>query len=220
MYDNIKSGPDRIKKNWLFILENLLVFRNLVEDAKANFKELSECLVLAQKLSNQFDYFKSKYNIPNKVISEEEFRIKKKERDIIYQNLYKIFDELQIKEIANYIHKAIADNLTKYEIYVNGLADLSKKEWLEMLDIRDNLKILYDELEIWLGKWRGEQAKEEFDLKDKIVQELLGCDNLLKEYFKKADKKELKWLKEEAEDRLIPKPDGTQRYDFWWRRMN
>lgn len=217
MYEDIKSGPDKIKKDWLFILENLLAFKNQVDDAERNFKELPECLILAQKLSNQMDYFKLKYKIPNEVISEKEFAAKKEERDALYRQLYKIFDELQIKEIVNYIRQAIEDNLIKYKMYVNELAHLSKKEWLEMFELRDNLKILYDELEIWQGKWEGEQAKEKFDLKDKLIQELLGYDNLLKEYLKKAENQEkLKWREEEAENRLICRPDGTQRYEFWW----
>jgi hypothetical protein len=219
MYDDIKSGPDKIKKDWLFILENLIAFKNLISDAQTNFEELPECLILAQKLSNQFDYFKAKYNIPNEVVLEAEFIAKKQERDRLYRELYKIFDELQAKKIINYIQKALGDHLIKYEMYISGLQNLPKSEWQEMLSLRDNIKILYDELEIWQGKWQGEQAKERFDLKDKLVQELLGYDNLLKEYFKKMGKEKSSWLKEEAENRLIPEPNGTQRYDFWWRRI-
>lgn len=219
MYEDIKSGPDKIKKDWLFILETLLSFENIISDTQTNFKELPQCLVLAQKLSNQFDYFKNKYKIPNEIISTQEFEIKKQERDKFYQKLYIIFDELQIKEIIKFIREAIKDSLIKYEMYANSLDKLQKDEWLEMLDLRDNIKILCDELEIWQGKWKGEQTKEEFDLKDKMMQELLGYDRLLKDYINKKGKDKLTWLNDEAEDRLISKPDGTQRFDFWWRRI-
>lgn len=218
MYEDIKSGPDKIKKDWLLILENLLSFKNVIDDAMTNFKELPECLVLAQKLSNQFDYFKIKYHIPNEAVLEAEFNAKRKERDILYQKLYKIFDELQINEIVKFIQESLNDNLIKYKMYINGLDSLQKKEWIEMLEIRDNIKLLQDELEIWQGKWKGEGAEESCSLKDKLCQELLSFDNLLRDYYKK-NKDKLKWLKDEAEDRLVPKPDGTGRFDFWWRRI-
>lgn len=220
MYEDIKAGNYKIKKDWLLILEGILALKNMVLDVKENFKELPRCLILAQKISNQFDYFKQKYGIPNEVVPEAEFIAKKKERNGIYQDLYKVFDELRINEIVQFIMTDLQDNLTKYKMYVSGdLASLQKNEWLEALEIRDSIKLLYDELEIWQGRWKGEGAKESCSLRDKLCQELSGYDNLLREHLLK-NKEEYAWLNEEAENRLIPKPDGTRRFDFWWRRIN
>lgn len=206
-----------IKRDWLTILESILTFKELVREGKEiNYKEIPECLILAQKLSNQFDYFKKIHKVPNLVVSEEEYKARQKERDELYQRLYNIFDELKKEEIVKLIRNALNDHISKYKMYLDSLEKSTEKDIIDMLEIRDRIKLLYDELEIWEGKWKGGGTGEACSLTDKFCQKLLGYDNIYKK-FVKAQKKDRFWfLVDEAKKRLIQEPDGTRRLNFWW----
>lgn len=216
MPENQKIDIDEIKRDWLTILETILALKNTIDETTINFKEVPKCLILAQKLNNQFDYFEKVYKIPNPVVSAEEFRARKNERDRLYRALYKIFDEITSEEMVLYIKNELNDNLIKYKMYVTNLKNSTKNDVIEMMQIRDNIKYLYDELEIWTGRWKGEEAAEVCDVREKLCQEILDYDNALIEYIKKEDKKNFKYLANEAKRRLILKPNGSRRFNFWW----
>jgi hypothetical protein len=207
---------DGIKRDWLTVLETLLALKNIVRETSINFKEIPGCLILAQKLNNQFDYFEKIHKVPNLVVSKEEFRAKKTERDKIYQALYKIFDEVTLPEITSYIRNELNDNFIKYKMYVTNLKNSDRNDVIEMMQVRDNIKYLYDELEIWSGRWKGEEAAESCNIKEKLCQEILDYDNALTESIKKEDKKKFKYLADEAKSRLILKPEASRRFNFWW----
>lgn len=211
-----KTDIDEIKRSWLTVLETILALKNAVGETTINFKEVPKCLILAQKLNNQFDYFEKIYKIPNPVVSVEEFRAKKNERDRLYRALYKIFDEINLAEMTSYIKNELDDNFIKYKMYITNLKNSSKKDVVKMMQIRDNIKYLSDELEIWTGRWKGEEAAETCDVRERFCREILDYDNALTEYVKKEGREKFKYLADEARKNLIVKPDGTRRFNFWW----
>lgn len=211
-----QKNKEKIEKSWLVVLETLLALRNIISDAAINFKELPECLILAQKLNNQFDFFEREFIIPNEVVSVADFKSRKGERDVEYKRLYKIFDELRKEEIIKYITLSLKDRIKQYELMVASLATDRKKDIIKMLEIRDEIKFLLDELEIWLDKWGIDKEREEWKNKNKLWQEVAGYDKIWIDFAKEYRDK-LNYLDEERINHLIMKPDGSARFDFsWW----
>ena len=209
---------DTIKRAWLLVLETMLNLKQAIRVASINFSRTPDCLILAQKLNNQFDCFEAMYGIPNALVSSFEFRAKKDERDSLYRALYKIFDKITTEEIVQYIQSALQDSFIKYKMYVNSLKDINREDIIKMLEIRDRVKYLYDELDIWTGRWKGGGAAEACDIKEKLCQQIFDYDSILKDFFRKH-RKEFKFITLEAKKRLVPKPDGSRRFNFWWWHM-
>lgn len=208
---------DRIKKDWLFVLETLLGLKQAIYEASVEYKLLPKCLIIGQKLNNQFDYFETVHKVPNEAVSENEFKVRKEKRDEHYKELYKIFDEANSDEIISYIKSALKDNLIKYKMYVSNMERNEKKDIIDMMLIRNDIKYLYDELEIWQGRWRGGgRAGEACDIKDRMCQDIMDYDNALNEYVEKDGIINYMYLMEEARNRLIKTPDDSRRFNFWW----
>ena len=214
-----EKNKNNIKSAWLRILETLLALRNIISETPTNLKEVSSCLVLAQRLNNEFDFFKKEYEIPNDVVSENDFLSRKKEYDIEYQKLHKIFDKTSNEEMVKYILMALKDKVLKYEMYVSSLKVNSKGDMIKMLELRDEIKMLLDELEIWLGKWGGDKTRDEWEHKNKIWQQVAAYDKIWKEFVEKYED-DLEFIEEERIRHLIIEPDGSDRFEFPWWFMN
>lgn len=211
-----KQNNEKIKEAWLKILETLLALRNIVSETRVNLKEIPQCLVLAQRLNNQFDFFEKEYEISNDVVSEADFKDRKNKRDIEYQELHKIFNKLSNEDMIKYIIAALEDRVLKYEMYVSGLRLDSRGDVVKMLMLRDEIKMLLDELEIWMGKWGDDKTRDEWEHKNMIWQQVAGYDKIWGEFAKKY-KDDLKFLKKERIKHLVMKLDGSDRFEYpWW----
>jgi hypothetical protein len=207
----------QIKKDWLLILETILFLKQNISDALLDYKRLPECLYLGQKLSNEFDYFVKLHGVPNKVVDKKEFTTRKAEASELYKKLYDIFDEITINEIIKYIRVFLDDSFEQYKMYIENMKVNPKKDVIKMMEERNKMDYLYKEMEIWLGKSQGENAKaSKVDIHAKQYQDILSYDHLLEEYIGKKGRKNYTYLIEEARQRLVPEPDGSERFDFWW----
>lgn len=206
----------QIKKDWLLILETILFLKQNIDSVSLDYKSLPECLFLGQKLSNEFDYFVKLHGIPNKVITEKEFEIRKKERDDLYTKLHEVFDEINTEELISYIKVYLDDSFEKYKMYVENMENNTEKDVIEMMEIRNRIEYLYEEMELWLGKWRGGTEASKMDIREHPYQDVLNYDHALEEYINKKGKGNFRYLIKEARKRLVPEPDGSERFDFWW----
>lgn len=206
----------QVKKDWLLILETILALKQNITSATLDYQSLPECLFLGQKLSNEFDYFVKLHGIPNKVIDQKEFDLRKKERDELYKKLYEVFDEANIEEIINNIRTYLDDNFEKYKMYVKNMDNNTEADVVKMMEIRNKIEYLYEEMELWLGKWRGGSEASKMDIKEKPYQDVLNYDHALEEYIDNKGRENFRYLIKEARQRLVPEPDGSERFDFWW----
>ena len=206
----------QIKKDWLLILETILLLKQNVSSATMDYKSLPECLFLGQKLSNEFYYFKQLHGIPNKVIDEKEFEVRKNERDGLYKKLHNIFDKINIDEVIDYIRAYLDDSFEKYKMYIKNMDGNSKEDVIKMMEMRNRIEYLYEEMELWLGRWEAGAKASKLDINAKQYQGILNHDNLLEKYIEKKGRKDYTYLIDAARQRLVPEPDGSERFDFWW----
>jgi hypothetical protein len=207
---------NKIKKDWdIANATNKFLATNITE-AEVDYNAIPEALIQAQKLNNQIDYFEEEYGIPNDVIAEEEFAKFKQERDLQYKKLYVIFDKLSNDDMIGFIKKDLEDRVNEYKIFVQDIEKSSDDYVLKMLKLRDEIKYLYDELDIWTGRWaKREERIETCDITDKFCQEIGGLDVGFRKFIL-ADSERFKFIINERTKELIKKPDGSKRFDFWW----
>ncbi len=206
----------QIKKDWLLILETILDLKQNISSASLEYKELPECLYLGQKLSNEFDYFVKLHGIPNKVINKEEFDTRKKEASELYKKLYDIFDEIRIDEIVDYIRVYLDDSFEKYKMYIENMGNDSKEDIIMMMKERNKVEYFYREMEVWLGRWQAGAKASKMDIHAKQYLSILDYDHAMEENIAKNGRKNYIYLINEARQRLIPEPDGSERFNFWW----
>lgn len=206
----------QIKTDWQIIGETKDRLAISIKEAELNYAAIAESLIMAQKLNNQIDFFEEQYGIPNKEISEKLFLQMKNERNGLYQQLYVIFDKISNDEMIGYIKKSLDVRIAEYKIFIQDIASSSNEYVLKMLDSRDEIKYLYDEMDIWTGRWsKREDRIETCDITDKFCQEIGGLDVIFRKYIIENDER-FKFINQEAQKRLIKKPDGSKRFDFWW----
>lgn len=207
---------NKIKKDWDIIKATKDFLATSVTEAEVEYKAIPEALIQAQKLNNQIDYFEEEYGVPNEVIDKKEFAELKQERDSQYKKLYVIFDKLSNDDMIGFIKKDLDDRVNEYKIFVQDIEKSSDEYVLKMLKLRDEIKYLYDELDIWTGRWsKREERIETCDITDKFCQEIGGLDVEFRKFIL-ADPKRFEFIKDESKKELIKKPDGSKRFDFWW----
>lgn len=207
---------NQIKKDWLLILETILLLKQNVSSTVIDYKSLPECLFLGQKLSNEFYYFKQLHGVPNKVINAKEFEVRKTERNELYKKLYDVFDEIKIEEVIDYIRVYLDDSFEKYKMYIENMDKNSDKDIIKMMEMRNRIEYLYEEMELWLGKWRGGAKASKMDIGAIQYRDVLNYDHVLEEKIKEIGKNKFVFLVDAARQRLVPEPDGSERFDFWW----
>lgn len=207
---------EQAKSDWNIINKTIKRLEVSISEAEIDNKTIPDALILAQQLNNQIDYFEDRYSIPNEIVPGLDFKKIKQKRDSLYKLLYVIFDKLSNDEMIDYVEKSLNSRVAEYKIFVEDIEKSSDQYILKMLELRDEIKYLYDELDIWTGRWskRGDRI-ETCDITDKFCQEIGGYDVLLRKFI--LDNQErFNFLKEEAGNNLIKKPDGSKRFDFWW----
>lgn len=211
-----KALENVIKSRWDIVLNAINELDIAISEAEVDLKTIPSCLILAQRLNNYFDFIEAEYKIPNKVMSKEEFREKKDKRDALYKKLHEIFDKVTNDEMISYIKTFLDDRVLKYKLFVQNIEKSTKDDIIKTFELRDEIKLLYDELDIWSGRWaeRGERI-ESCDIRDKFCQEIGGYDVILRKYII-DNKDKFEFLPKEAKKHLILKPDGSKRFDFWW----
>ena len=206
----------QIKKDWLLIFETIFLLKQNISSANLDYKELPESLYLGQKLSNEFDYFVRLHGIPNKVINKQEFDKRKKEASELYKKFYDVFDKINIDEIVKYIRVYLDDSFEKYKMYIENMDRNSEKDVIEMMMMRNKIEYLYEEMELWLGRWQAGAKATKMDINAKQYQGVLDYDHVLEEIIEKKGRNNYTYLIREARQRLVPEPDGSERFDFWW----
>lgn len=206
----------QIKKDWLLILETILLLKQNVSSAELDYRSLPECLFLGQKLSNEFDYFVKLHGVPNSIIDEDEFEKRKTERDDLYKKLHDVLDQIKMEEVVNYIRIYLDDSFEKYKMYIENMNNNSKDDVIKMMEERNKIEYLYEEMELWLGKWRGGSEASKMDINAIQYRDILNYDHLLEEKIEKIGRKNFFYLIDAARQRLVPEPDGSERFDFWW----
>lgn len=197
------------------IEETYKLFQNKIEEVKDNDQALPDCLFLAEKFENQIEFWKEIHQ-DKEELSVEWKKIKDLEAKARteYQQLYPVYDRLSTKETVQLIRDRVQKFVKTYQEKIELIQDSKGTELVELLELRDRIKILSDEMEIWLNRFE-EKDREEFEKRDALLLSIKQADNKLRdELVLKAD--EHHDIRDEARQRLIKKPDGSHRFDFWW----
>lgn len=200
------------RRDWREIKETEEKLAAATRSARKDISVVDDCLVLAQKLNNQFDYFALTYDLPNEVVDLEGFAEEKLNRNKLYQGLYQVFDFYETEEIVNQLKKTVEEMVPDYQKRLEADWQDNKDSVWKILTYRDRFKLLFDELEIWLNKFKGEE-RGEWRRKDELSGQVISLDQNLYEGLLAVSRE---WLSAGADQEMILKPDGSDRFNFWW----
>jgi DNA repair ATPase RecN len=183
-----------------------------VEKAEKSNTALPDCFVLAQTLENQKEYYKELYAENQTQMSqmhELEQEIKK-----TYEKLFPIYDRTSDFEIIELLYRSLEILIESYQEKFGVIGEMTNEQIIEMLEVRDKIKILFDELEVWLDKFE-EKEQLSFERKSHIFEKLKQFDKELRNELIVHNQLHVP-IYEEAERRLIKEPNGVERFNFWW----
>lgn len=224
---NKEEKITEIQRQWLVIQITLADLESNYIKALKEEDKITDCFILGLTLDNQLEYFKrirAKEVFPMKelpFITEKSFKEFNDRRKTIYQRFYdEILSKLKTQEIVEIIKKRLEELAMRYLKHIDNLAVLDHEGVVEMLGYRDKIKILSHELGYWLNLWDKKEATspaKEVEWHKKHLEKIKKLDGQYKEFTIVKKPEFFKpILKEEAEKHLILKPDGTERFDFWW----
>ena len=212
------ANPSQIREDWSYVCSTADELEKLLVKAAEDNDYISGCFFLAQRLNNEFDYFEVVHHPTAETeISINTFKNYKERRDELYRKFYDILSLLSKKEIVDLINEDLERLLGVYQSQQSEKRSIAD-HMVEHLETRDKIKILYEEMSFWMGRWVQldvEQKKYQV-CQDKYCTLIHKLDNKLKAYMNKEGKENIKYLIDEAKKRLILKPDGSTRFDFWW----
>lgn len=216
-----------IEREWLVIQITLADLETAYLKALKDKNQITDCFILGQTLENQLEYFKrirAKEAFPMKelpFITEKTYHQLHQRRKTVYQKFYDdILAKLKTEEIVNIIQARLDELFLRYSKHIDNLEVLDKDGVIEMLGYRDKIKILSDEFSYWVspkGKREATKFVRQRQWHKEYLEKLKNLDDQYKEYviIKKPDFfKPI--LKEESQRHLILKPNGTERFAFWW----
>lgn len=203
-----------VQDGFSYLKQTFEKLKKQIEAAIKNDDAILECFVLAGLFDNQKEGLKSYYPVDSNTEIFEE--IKKIEADAKneYQKLFRVYDRLSTKEMVDLIYSGLKTLTADYVKKMEFFGDLKEDELIKLLEARDKIKILFDELEVWTNRFEREE-RVKLESEDPLLLEVKKADQKLKdELVVKADTHQM--IYHEAKKRLIKKPDGSYRFDFWW----
>lgn len=212
------SSLNAIRKDWSYLCQTADELDRYIREAKDNQEMILDCFYLAQTLNNQFDYFESRYKLSyNSEITRSVFENYKKHRDELYHKFYEVLSAIPKKRVVEIINQELGGLLEEYKKRVINL-DLEQQKIFSLLEIRDKIKILYEELQFWFNKWTemDESQKKYKVCSDEYCSQINKVDDLFNKFIIAQDKTKLGFITKEAKNRLIMKPDGSIRFNYWW----
>lgn len=178
---------------------------------KAN-EALPDTFVLAQTFENQKEYFKEMYaddDAQQEQITQLEAQAKE-----VYEKLYPIYDRTSDFEIIEVIYKALQVLTGLYKDKFDAIGEMTNDVIVEMFEIRDQIKILFDELEVWLDKFE-EKEQLSFEGTSQLFEVLKPYDEKIRNEMIVNNQLHIP-VNNEARRRLIRQQNGVERYNFWW----
>ncbi len=211
-------NQNQIRDDWSYVCSTTEDFEKLLVKVAKDHNYLPGCFFLAQRLNNEFDYFEAAYHPTAKTdITINTFKNYKERRDELYQKFYEILSLLSKKEIVSLINEDLERLLKVYQSQQSEKRSIAD-HMVEHLETRDKIKILYEEMSFWMGRWvQLDVTQKKYQVcQDKYCTIIHKLDEELKNYINQEGKENFTYLIDEAKKRLILKPDGSTRFDFWW----
>lgn len=197
------------------IQETLSHLEDAIERVDKNNTALPDCFVWAQTLDNQKEYYLALFDYEKKNIEKiRELEPKIKE---LHEKLFPVFDRTADSEIIDVLYQSLEILIGMYNEKFNAIGEMTDEQLIDMLTIRDTVKILFDELEVWLDKFKGKDQVF-FEKKSHLFGTLKESDGKLRDELVIHNKFHTA-IHEEASRRLIREPNGIKRYNFWWWHM-
>lgn len=216
-----------IQRQWLVIQISLADLElNYIKSLKEEDK-ITNVFILGLTLDNQLEYFKrtqAKEAFPMKelpFITEKSFKEFNTRRKAIYQRFCdEVLSKLKTEKIVEIIKERLEKLEDRYLRHIENLNILDRDGVVEMLGYRDKIKILLDELGYWTNIWDNREEtspQEQVAWREEYLKKIEEHDYELREFII-VEKPEFfrPILQEEAQKHLILKPDGTERFNFWW----
>ncbi|MBU1167617.1 hypothetical protein KKC60_04390 [Patescibacteria group bacterium] len=196
------------------IEETFQDLRGVIAETKRSDSALLECFVLAQVFDNEKRYIREFF--PIEANTDEYTRLANLEKAAgeEYKQLFPVYDRLSTQEVVDLIYTELQKIVPEYQKRMDYFGDMDLDKLIETLELRDRIKLLFDELEVWTNRF-VRKDRIELERQDDLFKQITETDTKLKDELvvKSSTHKDIYM---EAESRLIRKPNGKKRYDFWW----
>lgn len=190
-------------------------FENLkgaIKRAEKSNTALPDCFVLAQRFENQKEYAREAHAASADL--EKKLSAIEVEAKAEYAKLYPIYDRLSDAEMIELLYSALSVLIEAYVQKFGNFGEMSDAHVIEILDIRDSIKILFDELEVWIDRFQDKNQRA-FEKDSALFMKLKEFDHKLRDELV-VNTQYHQAVYDEAERRLIKKPTGIERFNFWW----
>lgn len=204
-------NSEEIKQDHKEYIEKLFEdLKNKINQTSSDNSKLAEAVISAQLFENKLTCFKEK-----KYDDLEDFANKMAiDSNELYKNLFKVYDRTSDNEIVELLMKSVQIDVKKYIDGLSYIGELSNEKLIEILAVRDRIKVLFDEIELWKDRFQ-ERDQIQFEKHDSLFGEVKAVDGKLRDELIVNNLAHAE-IYEEAEKRLVKRPDGTQRFNFWW----
>ncbi|MBU1119041.1 hypothetical protein KKH43_04130 [Patescibacteria group bacterium] len=179
------------------------------DDAK-----ISDCFVSAQTFDNQKRYMRDLYEEdPDPEILKKVDELEQAAQEE-YKKMFSVYDRLSDKEVIDDLHMELEKLYEDYAEKMNYIGEVSDDKLIAILEARDRIKIVFDEMEMWLDRFteadqRAYERKNELFEKIKKRDDKLQNELVVKSQFHQR-------IYDTAREKLIKPPKGSERFNFWW----
>lgn len=197
-------------KNHHELLQDL--FEELKEKIKMAENDNShypEAVIQSQLFENKLDYFKEVY------LADKDFAQKLAvDSNMLYQKLYKVYDRTSDDELIKLLVDLAKELSKKYIDSLEFIGELNNEKLIEVLHIRDKIKIVFDEIELWKDKFK-DKDQVIFERHSQLFASVKATDEKLRDELI-VKNREHQPVYQKAKELLVKPPNGSQRFNFWW----
>ena len=189
-----------------------VLFEELTEKIKSTEEDNShypEAVILSQLFENKLDYFKE--------LNSEDHDFAEKlanESNDLYKRLYKVYDRTDDTELIQLLTNTAQELVKKYVDGLEFIGELDNEKLIEVLQIRDKIKVIFDEIELWKDKFT-DKDQIIFERHNQLFASVKATDVKLKDELI-VNNREHQSVYQKGKEILVKPPNGSQRFNFWW----